>query len=878
MTLRIKTSLLLALIITFTLSVMGVLYLRFLEGSLKNSIFAGLESVSYTSAKAVSGFLEDTCRAAQAVALDLPTEALRGQDIPVIEEKLKAMLEVFPKFENGMFILDASGQLWVDYPAYPGTRGASLAHREYFQRTMEQQRGVVSVPYWSARTGELVVTFTSLLRSPTNEVLGVLGCSIKLLSPGYIGAIRNTRIGQTGYVYVFDTSRLMILHPQDDRTLQRDIPPGANKLLDAAIEGFEGVGETTNSRGVPMLVSFRRISGTDWILGAQQMESEAYAPICEARTRIFYGILIAILGSALIAVVSIQKITAPLRKLRNTFLGYGDRVDQHKISAQQVKDDFRHELALIRNGDEIGDLTHAFMDMVDKLDNTLDSLGAAARDWERTFDSVPDAICILDRDNHIVRLNQSAADLLGVSLHEAIGQRCYQLMHGTDRPPHSCPHVKTLATGATAQSEVRDPVSNRIFEAITTPLMDDLGRITGTVHVTRDITEKEGLERQLRQAQKMEAIGTLAGGIAHDFNNILSAVMGYTELTLLELSPDSRGRRYLREAFEAATRAKDLVKQILTFTRQREQGRKPLQMGIIVKEALKLLRASLPATIEIRQDIASTGVILADPTQIHQIVMNLCTNAHHAMRDKGGTLEVTLDDVTVDGSAGERLGLQPGLYLELIVSDTGHGMDAAVLERIFDPYFTTKRTGEGTGLGLAVVHGIVKNSAGAIKVFSDPNKGSSFHVYLPSVDLREEQPEEAPSDEHPTGKERILFVDDEQALVTIVGNMLGQLGYDVTVVTRGTQALDLFRNQSSSFDLLITDQTMPGMTGAALAQEVLRIRPDFPVILCTGYSEGITRETAKTMGIREFLMKPLAMGDLARAVRSVLDDSRMGLG
>jgi PAS domain S-box-containing protein len=874
MTLRIKTSLLLALIITFTLGATGVLYLRFLESSLQNSISAGLESVSYTSADAVSRFLQDTYQDSQAVALDLPAEALEDRNITLIESKLKRLLEVFPKFENGIFLLDPSGVLWVDYPAHPEAQGVSFAHREYFRRTMEQQGGVISVPYRSARTGELVITFTSLLRGPSREVLGVLGCSIRLLSPDSLGGIHSVKIGQTGYVYIMDTSRLMLLHPDAERILQRDVPPGVNQLFDAAIEGFEGVGESTNSRGIPMLVSFRHIPGTDWILAAQQMQSEAYAPIREARIRIVFGILIAILGSVLVGVISIRKITAPLRKLRDAAQHYGHQVDEHQSSAQQMKEDLRKELTPMRRGDEIGDLTYAFLDMVDRLGRTLDSLSAAARDWERTFDSVPEAIFILDRDNRILRLNRAGSELLSVRHEEAVGQPCYRLMHGTNHPPAYCPHVRTLATGEVARQEMRDPLSNQIYDLTTTPLMDDQGHLIGTVHVTRDITEKEGLARQLRQAQKMEAIGTLAGGIAHDFNNILSAVMGYTELTLLDLTPESRGRRFLTESLSAANRAKDLVKQILTFTRQQEQERKPVQMGAIVKETLKLLRASLPATIQIHHDIASTGVVLADPTHIHQILMNLCTNAHHAMRDRGGVLEVSLDDIAVDGSAGALLGLKPGPYLELIVSDTGHGMEPSVVERIFDPYFTTKRTGEGTGLGLAVVHGIVKNSAGAIKVFSDPAKGSSFHVYLPRMDLPEAESNESLPRELPSGQERILFVDDEPALVTIAGSMLEELGYSVTVMTRSQGALELVQAEPHSFDLVITDQTMPGITGTSLAQEIFRIRPDMPMILCTGFSQEITGDSASAMGFREFLMKPLAMGDLARAVRSALDGKR----
>ena len=871
MTLRVKTSLLIAMILTASLAIMGFLYLRFLERSLKNSIYTGLEGVSYAATDAVSKFLQSTYQAAQAVALDLPTDSLVHRNTATVEDRLKSMVEVFPQFENGIFVLDGSGGLWADYPIKDQTRGQNFAFREYFQRTMAEGRGVISVPYRSARTGALVVTFTALLRGPSSEVLGVLGCSIKLLSPDTLAGIPSTKIGRTGYLYVFDHSRLMIMHPQEERILQRDVPPGANILFDAALEGFEGVGETVNSRGVPMLVSYRQIPGTDWILAAQQEQREAYAPIREARNRIIFGIIVAILAAVFIGILSIQKITKPLRQLREAALRYGRLVDQSQTSTQQVKDELRSELTSIHSRDEIGDLTNAFVDMMDKLHNTLQSLSASARDWSRTFDSVSDAIYLLDAQSRIVRINKAASQLLKVTPGEAVGQHCYQLMHGSDTPPDYCPHLRTLATGEPAHHELRDSLSAHIYDLYTTPLVDDQGKLIGTVHITRDITEKEELGKQLRQAQKLEAIGTLAGGIAHDFNNILGAVMGYTELTLRGVPSESREYRFLLEAINAANRAKELVKQILTFTRQREQERKPMEMGVVVKEALKLLRASLPTTIDIRQSISSNGVILGDPTQIHQIIMNLCTNAHHAMRATGGILEVALTDVTVAGAMAAQLGVLPGSYLELMVHDTGHGMDTPVLERIFDPYFTTKSSGEGTGLGLAVVHGIVKQSAGAIQVASTPGEGSSFHVFLPRVDLPGQKPAKYLAGDSPRGTERILFVDDEQALATIASTMLGQLGYDVTIMTSSTEALERFQSQPGFFDLLITDQTMPGMTGTELAHRALHIRSTLPVILYSGFSEEITAEKVRAMGIKEFLMKPLALEELARVIRRVLD-------
>ena len=392
----------------------------------------------------------------------------------------------------------------------------------------------------------------------------------------------------------------------------------------------------------------------------------------------------------------------------------------------------------------------------------------------------------------------------------------------------------------------------------------------------RQEEDKKKLENQLAQAQKMEAIGTLAGGIAHDFNNILGAIIGYTEIASLQVPEDEKAKESLKEVLKAGHRARDLVKQILAFSRKGEQERIPMQISPIVKEALKLLRSSLPTTIEIRQNIESdTGIVEADPTQIHQILMNLCTNAAHAMREEGGVLEVEIRNVEVgrwDSESGY-LDMTPGPYLLLAVGDTGEGMTPEVRARIFDPYFTTKEKGVGTGLGLAVVHGIVKAYGGTIRAYSEPGKGTTFHVYLPRIKEAEEPAEDVSSPGViPAGQERILYVDDEPALVGIAKQILERLGYQVTTRTSSLEALELFKAKPDRFDLVITDMTMPNMTGDKLSRELMQIRPDIPVIICTGYSERISEEKVKVMGIRAFAMKPLIMADLAKTVRNVLDN------
>jgi len=392
--------------------------------------------------------------------------------------------------------------------------------------------------------------------------------------------------------------------------------------------------------------------------------------------------------------------------------------------------------------------------------------------------------------------------------------------------------------------------------------------------IIEDNTGKKELELQLQQAQKMEAIGTLAGGIAHDFNNILSAIIGYTELSLSDVEKESTLYQNLQEVFRAGERAKNLVKQILTFSRQDAQERKPVQIKLISKEAIKFLRASLPTTIEMRQEIKSDSLVMADPTQIHQLLMNLCTNAAHAMGGKGGVLEVKLIDVKFEEDVtAEHPELKPGPYLELIISDTGHGIPAHILDRIFDPFFTTKEKGEGTGMGLSVVHGIVGSYGGKIIASSELGKGSTFKVYLPTVE-RDEAPLPIAGESIATGTERILFVDDETTLVNIGKQMLESLGYKVTARTSSIEALELFKAKADSFDLVITDMTMPNMTGDELARELIRIKPEIPVILCTGYSARINPQQAAAMGIRAFVSKPVLRRDITETIRNVLGEKK----
>jgi PAS domain S-box-containing protein len=482
------------------------------------------------------------------------------------------------------------------------------------------------------------------------------------------------------------------------------------------------------------------------------------------------------------------------------------------------------------------------------------------------FVSVNDVMCEYTGYTRYELLSMNALDILTEESQKKSVERQNRILKGQQVP-------------ASVEHKIKAKNGREIWALLNTKFLHDAeGKPTRVLVVAHDITEqkqaeeeKKKLEHQLQQAQKMEAIGTLAGGIAHDFNNILSVIIGYTELILMNAQVDSEVRQNLKEIFNASKHARDMVKQILAFSRQNKQERKPIQVAHIVKEALKMLRASLPTTISIQQNIEKNiGIIEADPTQIHQVLMNLCTNAAHAIADKDGVLEISLANVELDQYAAAKISdLRPGHYLKLSIKDTGDGIPPDALSQIFNPYFTTKEKGEGTGLGLAVVQGIIKSLNGAITVDSEVGKGSTFHVYLPNI-RRELVKEEEIQKPLPMGYEHILLVDDEQPLVDIGKQMLERLGYTVDSRTSSIEALKLFEADPNRFDLVITDIVMPNMTGDKLADKIIGIRPDIPIVLCTGYSEKFTRQHASDMGIQAFLMKPLVMQDLADTVRQAL--------
>ena len=505
-----------------------------------------------------------------------------------------------------------------------------------------------------------------------------------------------------------------------------------------------------------------------------------------------------------------------------------------------------------------------------------DTLRKSKEEWERTFNSIADLITIQDADMRIVRANRAAEEFFEVASGELVGHFCYQVFRGEGTPCQDCP----LLTVSMKQEEhppiIRHENLKKIFHITSSPLLGVDGKMEYLVHIARDITAQKQLEEELYQAHKMEAIGTLAGGIAHDFNNILAAIIGYSEFVENDLPAESPSRKDIAQVLQSAERARDLVQQILSFSRKSEHHLQVVEPYDIVQEVVTMLHATLPSTVIIKANLdKKSDRIFADPTQIHQILVNLCTNGFQSMEGEKGVLSVSLQNHEVRAGDSMKNALIPGRYVVFQVSDTGAGMDKETQERMLEPFFTTKEVGKGTGMGLAVIHGIVEEYHGVIEVESRIGAGSIFRVSLPAMEDADAAPpavQKTPEQKTVTGNEKILVVDDDLLLVRINGRILSDLGYQVTEETSSRKALEKVRQDPEFYDLLITDQTMPHLTGAELTTEVIKVNPNIAVIMCTGHSSVVSAKDALMLGISRYLYKPVENMELVHAVREVLEE------
>ena len=505
MKLSSRIALLLAVSVVLALVVSGMLFLDFLEDSLRQSIFASARLASTSAAEKTNIYLNDNLRDTHALAYSLPTAAIARRDTALLEQRLRTLLALYPEFENGAWILDPNGTMLVDYPPGQGVRGQSFAHRDYFRQTMANKNGVVGRPYISSRSMEPVLTFTSYLANADGRPLGLLACSAKLTSPAALGGLSHQRLGQGGYLYIFNRQRTLLIHPDHARVLT-DVPAlGVNKLLDAAIAGFEGVGETVNSYGVPMLASFSNIPGTDWVVAAQLPTAEAFAPVAVARARMLYSALIALVLAILVGVLALRRTSRSLRRFQETLAELLAGIRSGGPAAQSTGPPLAR-LDMIPGGDEIGNLAASFRTLYAELDQAVRKQRQSVADWTRTFDAVNEGIVILDKDNRFLQYNRAAARQLGIAPGSEVGRQCCGGLHRDSCHPENCPAKRVLASGRGLRGELSEGAGGDLLEIITSPMTDDNGEIVGTMHLLYDLSSHLHAEKRVEHLQHFDQL------------------------------------------------------------------------------------------------------------------------------------------------------------------------------------------------------------------------------------------------------------------------------------------------------------------------------------------------------------------------------------
>lgn len=702
--------------------------------------------------------------------------------------------------------------------------------------------------------------------------------------------------GKTGYAFVLDEEGKAIVHPkiQGINILQRTDYP--HEFLQQMLH--EKNGKVKYFWKNPMdpeprekIVFFRHIPEYHWVVASSSYVEEVFSPLKTFRNFLMVVLSIIIISSVGITYLVSGSVTKPMRLLMEK-LEKGTRGDFSVRMADGGPDEFgqlsRHFNSFMAQLEqdqekietEIQKNVEARAALVE---NDLKLRGLFNQSFQFTG--------ILSPFGIVEEINQTALDFIGCSTGDVLYKPFWETPWWR-HDPDVRQELKTAVQKAAQGEMVRYDTSNiskdgeiRYFDISIKPVFNPQGEVAFIIAEGRDITEyklaaqeRKKIAVQMEKSQNIEVIGTLAGGIAHDFNNILSGIIGYAQLAEMNLDNPIKTKGYLFQILKGAQRATGLIQQILTFSRQTEYEKLPLRLHLVVKETLNLLRSSIPTTIEIKSNIVSSAKVLADSTQMHQVVMNLCTNAYHAMGDTGGTLTVQLQEVEISGDTdifGQKM--PQGKFLELEISDTGQGMDDETLLKAFDPYFTTKGVGKGTGFGLALVQAIVEEHDGYIKVESSRGQGSSFYVYLPAVTLDAAQENgQTEEKEIKGGTETVMFVDDDEDIRMIVREFLSTCGYTVHAFENGVHAFEAFEQDPGQFDLIITDMTMPRMAGDELSMKILALRKDLPVILCTGYSETVSEAKALEMGIRKYLQKPVDNEDLALVIRQILDTEIMG--
>ena len=814
----------------------------------KNDYASAMKSIVKTCDAIIGDYIDKKHKHLQNILAKIPDSKLSGIMI-FLQENLRLQDE-----GDMYYILDKHRHIIYIQDTYKQYLGLDLFHIEHISRKMP-----VSKVHQSLFSKQSVVSFIYPL---TGDNLLVLEKDLSGVVP-LVDRFHPGEFYSDGYLFILSSDGTVIYHP--DGQMMKSRHNLGFELTNWSTLDSRGL-QTVTYKGQKYLCHKQALEKvTGWTLFFMVPNAVLVHAIGYKIAQFFliYAALLSLLIFFLQFVIN-KKLSNPVSDIVKSISAYGVEGSDGPIARNKA----------------LG--TQELVYIIDSINNMI----AEVRRFNQTIyeseerlkiilNSIQAGVLLIDAETHtIIDANHAAAKILDAPKEKIIGRVCHQYICPVSNG--TCP-ITDLGQKMDDSEVVFHKTNGRevsILKTVIPILIEDKDCLLCSFV---DISEKKKLESQLRQAYKMEAIGTLSGGIAHDFNNVLSVILGNAELAIDDIPEWSPARFNLKEIRTASMRAKDVVRQLLNFSRKANQELKPTKIIPVVKDALRFLRATIPSSIEIRQNIQdASDTVLADSTQIHQVILNLGTNAFHAMEETGGILEVGIKNVVFDQVAATPYSdLVPGKYVELTISDTGQGIAPEFRERIFDPYFTTKEIGKGTGMGLSVVLGIIKGHSGAISVDSEPGKGTRIQIFLPMVE-KEAVTEFISEGKLFTGNENILFVDDEESLADLGRLSLEKMGYRVTATTRPAEALELFCANPDQFDLVITDMTMPQMTGDRLTKKILKIRPDMPIIICTGFHEKMTEKKSTEIGAHAFLIKPVSTSNLSQRVREVLDKKEDG--
>ncbi len=769
--------------------------------------------------------------------------------------------------------------------------------REWYKGAVTKGTNTWSRPYILSTGQNVAIAASRPVYDASQHLLGVVSVDIFLTQ--FSSFLQSLAIGHHGQAFIMERSGLLIATSTEDKLFtlkstgqkqQRlDGIKSTNPTIRYAIESlhkqFADYNHITSTQNITFELQGKRqllqitpltnANGLTWLIGVIIPEADFMTQIMTNNRTTILLCLITLILSIIFGFFTARKITRPILRLNTGAL---------RLAKGEWENEIRDDKQFV----EISTLTQSFNRMSRQLRNMLDKLNreiSGRKEIEvklreskerliAILQAIPDPLVVYDSNGYPLYLNPSFTKVFGWTQEEFEGTHIPFVPKEEENITRE-KIVEIYKTGNPVQFETVRLTSGgkKISIHLSAAIIKDVSQNhSGLVVSLTDISGRKKMEDELRHAHKMESIGTLTGGIAHDFNNILSIIIGNSELALESVSPSHPTRLNLEEIKSASLKASGIVKQLLSFSRKTDHHHRPLHIGPIVVDTLNLLRSTIPTSIEIRQNVSlKDKTILADPIQINQIIMNLCINSSHEMDREGGIIEITVDAVnTTPNTNGDESSL-PKEYVRLQVSDNGHGIDAEIIDRIFDPYFTTKEIGKGSGMGLAVVHGIVKNHGGTINVENIPGRGVTFTILFPVVNKR---PQVTVTDKNslPTGNETILIVDDEESIVKMTQRMVEQLGYRAEGRTHPQDALQLFKDNPDHFDLIISDMTMPEMTGITLARKIKNIAPDIPIIICTGHNPHSGNENTEETIISAYITKPIFMHDLAKTLRMALEE------